>query len=239
MRDPQIRRDEAWNSAVSCSQPVGPVLPREPQRIEFMSDVAGDTDLLHASTRRSRRPSVIWLLPIVAVAIGAWLAWDTLSREGPTITISFETAEGLQAGQSQLKYRDISLGTVKSARAVGRPFACPGHGVDNETGRPAADQRRAVLGRQAETVRRQPLGPEHAGLRLVYRHAARDRPTARARRDFVGREDPPVLESNVGRPDVPGEGEPTGLGQRSVRRCSSATSRSARCWAGTSADMAE
>ena len=57
-----------------------------------MSDVAGDTDLLHASTRRSRRPSVIWLIPVVAVAIGAWLAWDTLSREGPTITVTFETA---------------------------------------------------------------------------------------------------------------------------------------------------
>ena len=79
-----------------------------------MSDVAGDTDLLHASTRRSRRPSVIWLIPIVAVAIGAWLAWDTLSREGPTITVTFETAEGLQASQSQLKYRDIVLGTVQS-----------------------------------------------------------------------------------------------------------------------------
>ena len=51
---------------------------------------------------------------MVAVAIGAWLAWDTWSKEGPTIQVSFDTAEGLQAGQSQLKYKDIIFGTVKS-----------------------------------------------------------------------------------------------------------------------------
>src|SRR3954471_14224792 len=44
----------------------------------------------------------------------AWLAWETLSKQGPTITISFQSAEGLQAGQSQLKFKDITLGTVKS-----------------------------------------------------------------------------------------------------------------------------
>jgi paraquat-inducible protein B len=46
---------------------------------------------------------------MIAIAIGGWLAWDTLSKRGPTITISFSTAEGLQAGQSQLKFKDIGL----------------------------------------------------------------------------------------------------------------------------------
>src|SRR5438552_14358711 len=67
-----------------------------------------------ATTRRSRRISIIWVIPLVAVGIGAWLAWDTLSKEGPTIKITFEGGEGLQAGQSQLKYKDIVFGTVKS-----------------------------------------------------------------------------------------------------------------------------
>ena len=56
---------------------------------------------------------VIWVIPLIAIAIGIWLAWDTLSKEGPTIEISFETAEGLTAGQSLLKYKDIAFGTVK------------------------------------------------------------------------------------------------------------------------------
>src|SRR5438445_11910861 len=67
-----------------------------------------------ATTRRSRRISIIWVIPLVAVAIGGWLAWDTLSKQGPTIKISFDSGEGLQAGQSQLKFKQIVFGTVKS-----------------------------------------------------------------------------------------------------------------------------
>lgn len=79
-----------------------------------MSETASQHAPARARTRRSRRVPVIWVIPLLAIAIGVWLAWDTLSREGPTIKVTFDSAEGLQAGQSQLKYRDIVLGTVKS-----------------------------------------------------------------------------------------------------------------------------
>ena len=79
-----------------------------------MTNLAEQRTLPQAATHRSRRFSIIWIVPLVAVAVGAWLAWDTLSKEGPTIKISFESGEGLQAGQSQLKYKDIVFGTVKS-----------------------------------------------------------------------------------------------------------------------------
>jgi len=79
-----------------------------------MSDVLEQRATVpRATTRRSRRISVIWIIPALAVAIGAWLAWDTWSKEGPTIRISFDSGEGLQAGQSQLKFKDIVFGTVK------------------------------------------------------------------------------------------------------------------------------
>ena len=79
-----------------------------------MTNFAEQRMLPHAATRRSRRISIIWIVPLVAVAIGGWLAWDTLSKEGPRIKVSFESGEGLQPGQSQLKYKDIVFGTVKS-----------------------------------------------------------------------------------------------------------------------------
>ncbi len=79
-----------------------------------MSNLSEPPVLARAATRRTRRVSVIWIIPLVAVAIGAYLAWDTLSKEGPTITVTFNTAEGLQPGQSQLKFKDIVFGTVKS-----------------------------------------------------------------------------------------------------------------------------
>ncbi|WP_158258308.1 PqiB family protein [Rhodopila globiformis] len=62
-------------------------------------------------SRRSRIP-LIWLIPIVTLLIGAWLAWDTFSRRGPTITITFDSGEGLQAGQSHIKHKDVVLGLV-------------------------------------------------------------------------------------------------------------------------------
>src|SRR5579863_4864311 len=79
-----------------------------------MSETASQHVQARAGTRKSRRVPIIWLIPLLAIGIGVWLAWDTLSKEGPTITVTFDSAEGLQAGQSQLKYREIVLGTVKS-----------------------------------------------------------------------------------------------------------------------------
>jgi paraquat-inducible protein B len=57
---------------------------------------------------------LIWLVPIITALIALWLAWDTYSKRGPTITVSFDSAAGLTAGQSQLKFKDVTMGTVKS-----------------------------------------------------------------------------------------------------------------------------
>lgn len=63
---------------------------------------------------RRRRIPLIWLLPLVTGLIAVWLAWDTYSKRGPTITVSFDSAAGLTAGQSQLKFKDVTMGTVKA-----------------------------------------------------------------------------------------------------------------------------
>jgi paraquat-inducible protein B len=52
------------------------------------------------------------MIPIVTLLIGGWLAWDTLSKRGPTITITLDSGEGLQAGQSRIKHKDVTLGLV-------------------------------------------------------------------------------------------------------------------------------
>src|SRR5262245_55701236 len=67
-----------------------------------------------AAIRRQRRIPLIWLVPLVTALIGIWLAWDTFSKRGPTITIEFTNAGGLTPGQSQLKFKDVPLGTVKA-----------------------------------------------------------------------------------------------------------------------------
>jgi paraquat-inducible protein B len=62
--------------------------------------------------RRSRF-SLIWILPIVALLIAGWIGYTTLSEQGPTITITFKTATGLEAGKTQIKHNDVVLGMVK------------------------------------------------------------------------------------------------------------------------------
>ena len=64
-------------------------------------------------TRRRRwLPSLIWLIPIVAAVVGITLVVRMLTERGPTITISFRTAEGIEAGKTRLKYKEVEIGTV-------------------------------------------------------------------------------------------------------------------------------
>ena len=60
------------------------------------------------------RLSYLWLLPIIALGIGLWLAWSRLSQIGPIIQIAFTSAEGLEAGKTKIRYKDLAVGTVTS-----------------------------------------------------------------------------------------------------------------------------
>ncbi|MEA3413794.1 MAG: MlaD family protein [Pseudomonadota bacterium] len=61
-----------------------------------------------------RRISIVWLIPLVAVVIGAWLVYKAVSEKGPVITITFNTASGLEAGKTKIKFKDVEVGKVGS-----------------------------------------------------------------------------------------------------------------------------
>jgi paraquat-inducible protein B len=79
-----------------------------------MSDSAKPVPLPTAGVRRRRRIPLVWIIPLLTALIAAWLVWDTFSKRGPTIIITFESGAGLTAGQSQLKYKNVVMGTVKA-----------------------------------------------------------------------------------------------------------------------------
>src|SRR6266446_1080530 len=79
-----------------------------------MDGQSGPAPLPTARALRRRRIPLVWIVPALTGLIALWLAWDTYSKRGPTITISFDAAAGLQAGQSQLKFKDVVMGTVKT-----------------------------------------------------------------------------------------------------------------------------
>ena len=71
----------------------------------------------HATAAASHtRFSAIWLIPIVALVVAAFLGWQAISNRGPLVTIEFESADGLTVGQTQVKHKNVALGTVESVR---------------------------------------------------------------------------------------------------------------------------
>ena len=59
------------------------------------------------------RPALIWLIPFIALLIGLSLAIKSILAIGPTIYVSFRTAEGLVAGKTTVKYRQVDIGLVR------------------------------------------------------------------------------------------------------------------------------
>src|SRR3982751_4785822 len=75
-------------------------------------------DIPEAAVARKRgwTVSLVWLIPAVALIIGAWLGVKAVLDRGPTITISFKTAEGLEAGKTKIKYKNVDIGEVTAVR---------------------------------------------------------------------------------------------------------------------------
>jgi paraquat-inducible protein B len=69
-------------------------------------------ELPDIEVRKRRGISLVWLIPLVAGAIAIWLAYTTLQEKGPQITVVFDTAEGLEAGKTRVKYRNVDVGLV-------------------------------------------------------------------------------------------------------------------------------
>lgn len=73
---------------------------------------AEPNDLPEADVKARKRFSIVWLIPLVAAAIAVYLGYTTLSEQGPTITMTFKTAAGLEAGKTKVKYKDVEMGLV-------------------------------------------------------------------------------------------------------------------------------
>jgi paraquat-inducible protein B len=61
---------------------------------------------------RRTRLSIVWIIPLVAAAIGVWVAVTRILSEGPEITITFASAEGLEAGKTKISYKGVDIGTL-------------------------------------------------------------------------------------------------------------------------------
>jgi len=79
-----------------------------------MSAPAGAAPPAEAVVKKAKGPSLVWIVPIVAAAAAGWLWYRTIQEQGPLITISFHTADGLESGKTKVKLKYVEAGLVES-----------------------------------------------------------------------------------------------------------------------------
>lgn len=69
-----------------------------------------------AEVRKKGGISLVWIVPIVALLVGGWLVFKAMSEKGPVVTMTFSTAEGLEAGKTKIRFKDVVVGQVEEIR---------------------------------------------------------------------------------------------------------------------------
>lgn len=152
--------------------------------------------IVRSTIDRTRKLSLIWAIPVVTLFIGGWLAWKTLSERGPLITITFETAEGLQATQSHVRHKEVDMGVVqKIALAPDLKRVVVTVRMSKEAEPLLTDRARFWV------VRPRFFAGSISGLSTLFSGSYIDLlPSGLGgapQTDFVGLENPPVLQSDV------------------------------------------
>ena len=75
-----------------------------------------EPDLNKAKPSRQTRLSPIWIVPIVAIIIGLWLVYDNYTSRGTLITLTMNNAEGIEAGNTLIRSRNVEIGRVQSVQ---------------------------------------------------------------------------------------------------------------------------
>lgn len=78
-----------------------------------------DLNNIPASTpgpKKKLHLSAVWIIPLIAALVGLGIAVQKFLNEGPTITIVFKKAQGIEAGNTRVKYKDVNIGLVETVK---------------------------------------------------------------------------------------------------------------------------
>ena len=93
------------------SEPSPPSAPNEKSNDQSESMVELQR-IEEAVVTKRRSISIIWIVPVIALLIAGFLAYKAIINRGPTITISFKSANGVQVKKTKVKYKDMTIGRV-------------------------------------------------------------------------------------------------------------------------------
>jgi len=77
-------------------------------------DSATEEYIADAKVSQRRAISIVWLIPVIALAIAGFLLFKYYSEKGTEITIYFKAAQGITAGKTKVRFHDVDVGTVKA-----------------------------------------------------------------------------------------------------------------------------
>lgn len=148
-----------------------------------------------AVDRRRTLPSLVWVIPIVAAVLGVWVALTRILAEGPTITMTFHSAEGLEAGKTTIQYNGVSVGTITAIRLSDnhRRVVLTAQMAPNTEGLLAADTNFWVVRPRISGANISGLGTLISGAYIGMEIGQ----SGKRQRHFVGLETPPVVTSDV------------------------------------------
>ena len=160
--------------------------PRLPSAAELPDAVA--------VPRRRSHGYAVWLIPILAALIGLTLGARAWLATGPTITITFKTAEDIEPGKTKIKYKNVDIGDVKSVA-----LAPDGKGVVVTAEMTQGAQKLLLDDTRFWVVRARVAGSGITGLSTLLSGAyiGIDIGTsAESRREFVGLDVPPSVTAD-------------------------------------------
>ncbi|WGF86591.1 PqiB family protein [Marinivivus vitaminiproducens] len=151
-------------------------------------------DIPEASVARRRGPSIVWIIPVVALAIALWLGYRSWSEMGSQVTLTFETAEGLEPGRTVIRYKDVDIGQVEAVDlSEDLSQIVVTARVDTEMDPYLNEGTRFWIVRPRIGAG----GISGLGTLVSGAYVEMDPGEGEATRSFMGLEDPPTIRSNV------------------------------------------
>jgi paraquat-inducible protein B len=91
-------------------------MPEWKRRNKMVEDPGSNLPQATVVPKKRTRVSIVWLIPILAAVVAVGIAVQRIMNEGPTISIVFQEAQGLEAGKTFIKYKDVDIGEVTSVQ---------------------------------------------------------------------------------------------------------------------------
>lgn len=79
-----------------------------------MTDTPPDVPIKSARKIFLSGASIVWIIPFLALLVALGVAWQSYNARGPQIYIEFENGAGIKAGETELRFRDVTVGRVEA-----------------------------------------------------------------------------------------------------------------------------